>query len=328
MSETLMAPAVFAVERSTRGRLRLTGHERQSFLQGMITNDVANLTPGTGCYAFLLDATGHILNDMRVLATEEYLLLDLEPEQASFVAETLDKYLIMEKCKIEDVTAATAQVFVGGNRASEMLIRAGVTVEDSWLEGRNRMHGDLLFAATHLLSVPGFDIYGSPQAVTAFIDELRSSAETASVTVASADPELLTALRVEAGVPLFGVDFDSRVLAPETGQTSRAISYKKGCYVGQEIVARIDARGHTNRTFAGFILRDGGAAPAPEAVVTLEDGKEIGRITSGAWSPKMNMAIALGYVRMEQAASGTAVLVGGRAAEVSELPFVRPEEGE
>lgn len=328
MSEMNVVPSVFVVDRSDRGRLRLTGKERQSFLQGMVTNDVGNLTPGTGCYSFMLDATGHALGDMRVLAAEEYLLLDVEPGQAGFVAQTLDKYLIMEKCRIEDVSATMGQAFVGGVRASEMLIRAGVTVEDGWLEGRNRPHGEILVAATHLLSVPGFDIYGDPAAVTKFIKELRESAKMASVAVETPDAALMTALRVEAGIPEFGVDFDSRVLAPEIGQGMRAISHKKGCYIGQEIVARIDARGHTNRIFSGFLLRDGGGVPAPEILVTTEDGKEIGRITSAALSPKMGMIIALGYVRNEQAAPGTSVVIGGRPASVSELPFVRPEEGE
>ena len=319
-------PSVFYLGRSERGRLRLTGHERQSFLQGMVTNDVGNLTPGTGCYSFMLDATGHVLNDMRVLCAEEYLLLDVEPEQAAFVAETLDKFLIMEKCRIEDVTANVGQAFIGGERASEMLIRAGVTVEDGWREGRNRVHEGLLIAATHLLSVPGFDIYGEPSAVTTFVESVKSAAAQASVTLEPVAPAFLEPLRIEAGVPRFGKDMDSRVLAPETGQRERAISYKKGCYIGQEIVARIDARGHTNRAFVGFIFADGDA-PAPETPVMADD-KEIGRITSAAVSPKMGVPIALGYIRNEQSAIDTAVTVAGRSARVSELPFVSPDDSE
>ena len=319
-------PSVFYLGRSERGRLRLTGHERQSFLQGMVTNDVGNLTPGTGCYSLMLDATGHILNDMRVLCTEEYLLLDVEPEQAAFVTETLDKFLIMEKCRIENVTATTGQAFIGGERASEMLIRAGVTVEDGWREGRNRTHEGLLVAATHLLSVPGFDIYGEPSAVSAFMESVKAAAAQASVTLEPVEPAFLEPLRIEAGVPRFGADMDDRVLAPEIGQKERAISYRKGCYIGQEIVARIDARGHTNRIFSGFILAEGDA-PAPETPVMAED-KEVGRITSAALSPKMGVTLALGYIRNEQAVPDTTVSIGGRSARVSELPFVAPEEGE
>ncbi len=121
---------LFFVHRVGRGLLRLTGRDRQSFLQGMVTNDVKSLAPGQGCYAFLLDATGHVLADARVLCASEYLLLDVEPGLAAFVAETLDRYLIMERVRIEDVSDATTQVFVGGARAPQVLAeKLGVAPE-------------------------------------------------------------------------------------------------------------------------------------------------------------------------------------------------------
>jgi len=314
-------PPVFFVNRGDRSRLRLTGRDRQTFLQGMVTNDVAALTTGTGCYAFMLDATGHVLADMRVLCLEESLLLDLEPGRASFVAETLDKYLIMEKCRIADVTAETAQVFVGGEKASLLITYAGVEVEDGWPEGRNRAEADgLVVAATRLIPSPGFDIYGPPDAIQAFTEKMREAAVQASMTPVELTPAELDAFRVEAGVPRFGVDIDAQVLAPETGQQARAISYKKGCYIGQEIVARIDARGHTNRSLAGFLLSEA-PLPAPDTPVEA-DGREVGRITSAVHSPTLGRPIALGYLRHELSAPGTAVTVAGNAATAAELPFV------
>jgi folate-binding protein YgfZ len=314
-------PPIFLTDRADRSRLRLTGRDRQTFLQGMATNDVAALTTGTGCYAFMLDATGHVLADMRVLCLEESLLLDLEPGRASFVAETLEKYLIMEKCRIADVTAETAQIFVGGEKASLLISYAGVEVEDGWPEGRNRAEADgLMIAATRLIPGPGFDIYGPPDTVQAFTEKMREAAVQASMTPVDLTPVELDVLRVEAGVPRFGTDIDARVLAPETGQQERAISYKKGCYIGQEIVARIDARGHTNRNLAGFLL-SGAPLPAPDTPVEA-DGREVGRITSAVHSPTLGRPIALGYLRNEFRAPGTVVTVAGNAATVAELPFV------
>jgi folate-binding Fe-S cluster repair protein YgfZ len=154
---------LFYVVRHDRGRLRLTGRDRQSFLQGMVTNDVASLAPGQGCYTFLLDATGHVLADARVLCAPDHLLLDVEPGMAAFVAETLDRYLIMERCRITDVSEEIGQVFVGGTRAPDVLARLGATNAHDWAEGQNEalpIAGQTaLAAATRLIPGPGFDIY-------------------------------------------------------------------------------------------------------------------------------------------------------------------------
>ena len=155
--------AAFFVDRSERGRLRVTGRDRQSFLQGMVTNDVAALSPGQGCYAFMLDPTAHVLSDLRVLCRESELLLDVEPGMAPFVSETLDKYLIMEKCRIADITAETAQVFVGGRKAPQVLARLGVPDAEGWPEGANGTirigQTEAVAAATRLITAPSFDIY-------------------------------------------------------------------------------------------------------------------------------------------------------------------------
>jgi aminomethyltransferase len=142
--------------------------------------------------------------------------------------------------------------------------------------------------------------------------------------------DALDAYRVEAGVPRFGVDIDARVLAPETGQQRRAIHYNKGCYIGQEIVARIHARGHTNRTFAGFLLNPSAANDLPASdtpVVSPPDGKEIGRVTSAVVSPTLrNQPVALGYIRHGHSEPGTAVTIAGPARDRRRAP-VCPNAG-
>lgn len=318
-----MIPGLFFARRDDRGRLRLTGRDRQSFLQGMVSNDVARLSPGEGCYAFLLDATGHVLSDARVLCAPDYLLLDVEPGLAPFVAETLERYLIMEKCRIADVTGETRQLFLGGRRASSVLHELGIGDTIGWTEGRNTVVtiGDdaLLVAATRLVPGSGFDAYGPPAALDVLAARLAGNG------AEEKNDQFLDALRIEAGVPRFGADMDARTLAPETGEEARAINYKKGCYIGQEIVARIDARGHTNRTLAGFAFPSGAAVPEGGTPVVGGDGKEVGRVTSAALSPTLGQPIALGVLRREHASPGTPVTIAGGPAMVASLPFVTPD---
>lgn len=309
-------PPLFTADRSDRGLLRLTGKDRQTFLQGMVTNDVASLTPGSGCYAFLLDATGHVLADARVVCGDGYLLLDVEPGMAPFVADTLERYLIMEKVRIADVTEDTGRLLVGGTAAPGFLAELGVENTAAWGEGGNAtvpaVEG-LLAASTRLTPEPAFDIYGPPDAVAEVASHLAAAG------AVRIEPSLLEALRIEAGVPRFGVDIDARVLAPETGQRARAIHYRKGCYIGQEIVARIDARGHTNRSLAGLFVAEAGIdADTP----IFAEGREVGRVTSSAVSPRLGRPIALGYLRHEFSEPGTAVTVDGQEATVAALPFV------
>jgi folate-binding protein YgfZ len=319
MSETL--PPLFYRDVSDRGRLLLTGRDRQTFLQGMVTNNITALAPGQGCYAFLLDSTGHVLADARVLCLENALLLDVEPGTAGFVAETLEKYLIMERVKTTDVTADTAAYFIGGAEAWDFFEVLAVPGIAEWGEGMNGpfAHGNseafpARVAVTRLIPGQGYTAYLAREDAPDFKDYLvRTPAEEISA-------ELLEALRIEAGVPRFGADMDARTLAPETGQGARAIHYRKGCYIGQEIVARIDARGHVNRGLAGFLLAPDAPLPAPDTPVTV-DGKEVGRITSAALSPTLARPIALGYVRREHAEPGTAVQIAGVGATVSALPF-------
>lgn len=310
-------PDLFYADRSDRGRLRLTGKDRQSFLQGMVSNDVGRLIPGQGCYAFLLDATGHVLADVRVLCLENSLLLDVEPGMASFVAETLERYLIMEKVRITDVTTDLCQYTLVGGGSPEVLARLGAGDTTAWTEGGNTsidIDGEtVIVAATQIASAPAFDIY---LPATVSITTLLETEKTAPGVA-----EILESLRIEAGIPRFGQDIDSRVLAPETAQGKRAVNYRKGCYIGQEIVARIDARGHTNRSFTGFLLTPGEPLPAAETPVTV-DGREVGRITSAALSLTQGVPVALGYLRHEYLEPGTRVTISGQWATVASLPFV------
>lgn len=296
-------PELFYVE-TPRDLLALTGRDRASFLQGMVTNDVLDLEPGQGCYAFHLDATGHVLADMRVLVQEDRILLDLEPGVGPVLAELLDHYLVMERVKIAPLAGLQAMT-VGGKDAEDTLLAFYVSLGDA--ESSNvtlDIYGEpVMLVRSSFLTIPTFVHFAGEQA-TRWVESPEDEKPT----------EWFEGLRIFSGIPKFGADIDKRVLAPETGQAARAIHYKKGCYVGQEIVARIDARGHTNRALAGFWLNE--TVPA-ETPVTVE-GKEVGRVTSSAaW--ENGVAVALGYLRNEFAAPGTAILAGGVSGTVREL---------
>lgn len=322
-----MLPNLFYTP-TRRDLLRMTGRDRQSFLQGMVTNDVLRLAPGDGCYAFLLDATGHILADMRVLNVGESLLLDLEPGTAAFVSATLDKYLIMEKVRIADVTSAFGTYALGGAGVGEHLQRDyGIADSLAWKSYTNRVisphGGDCVVCRLDTANVPLYRLYFTDPGNMDVVYIPRSVAGEIESELSDAD---LDALRIEAGIPRFGVDLDKTVLAPEARQDDRAVSYKKGCYIGQEIVARIDARGHTNKGLVGFFPDPAQATrPEPNAPVFAPDGKNVGRITSASLSPTLGVPIALGHLRNEYAAPGTALSVGtpdGVAVIVAALPFM------
>lgn len=321
-------PTLFYTQ-TRRALLKLTGKDRQSFLQGMVTNDVLRLQPGEGCYAFVLDATAHVLADMRVLNVGDYLLLDLEPGMAPFVAETLEKYLIMEKCRITDVTSSFGCFTIGGDLASDYLQENYSVVNVSqWQDNQNtvveqNVSEECVLCRVAMTSVPLYRLYfPNPRNMDAvYIPRKENGEEEAELPDTTLDN-----LRIEAGIPRFGIDMDKSVLAPEVRQDARAISYKKGCYIGQEIVARIDARGHTNKGLVGFFL-DPAQTTLPEnnALVFASDGKQVGRITSATFSPTLGVPIALGYLRNEYNTPDAQLTVGspnGVAIQVTALPFV------
>ena len=267
--------------RATRGLLELRGTDRASFLQGMVSNDVLVLAPGQMCHAALLDTTGHVLADLHVHAFADALIVETDPECLLVLSQTLSKLLIMEDVTLAEVSAdwAIVTVLAGGADA---------------LPGEKRPSSapfpaafDLWLATAETLTVAG--------AVTLTGDE----AET---------------LRVEAGTPKWGSELSASVLLPEAGMED-AVSYTKGCYVGQEIIARLHARGQANRGLRFVLLADDAPVPPIGAAIHVpedgsEPGREIGRVTSAVASPRRGgQALALAFIRKEYFADGTPVTV-------------------
>jgi tRNA-modifying protein YgfZ len=289
------------VDRSQRGKLVLTGAETLEFLQGQVTNDVEALEPGRGCYAALLDHKGKILADMRVLRMEDAVWLDCEAVGLPALAKNVQMYSLGRDVRSEDVTAERAILSLIGPAAREALDVAPPDEEHSFVEGE---HG--IYVATDL----GVDVI----CAAADAEGVREA-----LGVEPASDEAAECLRIESGRPRHGIDMTSSTIPQEAGINERAVSFSKGCYVGQETVARLHYRGKPNRFLRGLRL----AAPvAHGAPITLGE-REVGTIGSTCVSPAHG-PIALALVRRE-ASPGDTVTVGTPAveAEVIELPFER-----
>ena len=313
------------IDRSLVGKVEVTGRDRVSFLQGMLTNDLKILEPGRGCPAAFLDAHGKVQTFLSVFVAADRLLLELPPAMTGKTLQLLDKFLISEKVEFTDVTEAFACFSLQGPAAARVL--ADLTGSSVSLEPYHHEERQANGAATRIIRVDetgetGFHCWvpaGHGASLWAALLEAGKPLGLRPVGLAA-----LNSLRVEAGVPWYGHDVDESVLLPEI-PLDPLVSYTKGCYIGQEIVARVKYRGHVNRRLSGFVL-DGDRVPAFGARV-VKDGGEVGRITSAVHSFSLNRPIALGFVKREWAEPGTEVVVHDEdltlPARVSALPFDR-----
>ena len=304
------------------GRILLTGADRRSYLQGLLTNDIEALRPGTGCYAAMLTAQGRMITDMRVLELGDAVLLDVPAGVTSAIRDHLDRFVFTEDVTVQDVSAARGEIGLYGPRAVDVLAAAGTEGSAPavlFASSRVRIGGaDVLLVRSDAAGVPGFDlIAGAPD-----LPHLESALLAAGAV--RADDGDVEAVRIETGHPRFGDDMDADTIPLEAGLDDRAISRTKGCYVGQEVIVRVLDRGHGRvaRRLVGLTFPADAAVPARGARVHAA-GREAGRITSGTFSPALARPIALGYVHRDFVEPGTHVQVEGSAeAVVAGLPLV------
>jgi folate-binding protein YgfZ len=309
------------VDRPDTGRILLTGADRRSYLQGLLTNDIAALTPGTGCYAAMLTAQGRMMTDMRVLELGDSVLLDVPLKVAASIRDHLDRFIFSEDVQVEDVTEARAEIGIYGPGALDVLVTAGTDggAPSSLFEStRVRLAGaDAIIVRSDDAGIPGYGV---------MVDAARADAVTAALVAAGAvrvTPEDAEAVRIESGRPRFGIDMDAETIPLEAGLEERAISRSKGCYVGQEVIVRVQDRGHGRvaKRLVGLTFEAGAQPPASGARIVSGD-REIGRVTSATWSPALARPIALGYVHRDFVEPGTRVAVEAMAAVVTALPLV------
>jgi folate-binding protein YgfZ len=309
------------VDRSMLGKVVVTGRDRQAFLQGMLTNDVKSLLPGQGVAAAFLDAHGKVMALLRVYALEDRLWLELPAGLTDATLQALDHFLISEKVVFEPADAAFAIVGVQGPAARTLLEKlTGLGLELPPHHHVEARVGGVTVRVVHRKEGvnPGFHCWTAP-AEAAVLWQALADAGARPVGMAALDT-----YRVEGGVPWYGRDVDQAQILPETGLED-LVSYTKGCYIGQEVVARVKYRGHVNRALTGLVL-DGEAVPDRGARVFAED-KDVGWITSATRSPALGRVVALGYVRREHLAAGSSVIVAVDgppvAAKVAPLPLLQ-----
>ncbi len=294
------------LDRSERGKLAVRGAEAAEYLQGQLTNDVEGLAPGEGCYAALLDRKGHMQGDMRVLRTApDEVWIDTEPEALEAVLRHLEMYKIGRQVEIADLTAERTILSLIGPRSVE--VAGTAALPEHACEATSVAGVECLTVGTR----DGIDLVAAREDSAPLREALLA---------AGADEvsrEAAEVLRIEAGTPRFGAEMSGETMPAEAGIVEAAVDFEKGCYIGQEPVARLHYRGRPNRHLRGLEL----SAPAMAGAALRLGEKEVGRIGSACVSPARG-PIALAVVRRE-AEPGAELDVGedGVTARVVDLPF-------
>ncbi len=294
----LLTERAGVVTRPARAVLELTGAEAAEFLQGQVSNEVEALEPGQGCYATLLDHKGKLRTDLRVLRlAADRLLVDAEPIGRQPLAHNFEMYSLGRDVTAADVTGERVVLSLIGPGARALLADPPDGPEHTCDES-----GGVVRAITDL----GVDL---------ILPAVREAEVRAALDAPDADEQAAEVLRVETGRPRLGLDMDASTMPQEAGINERAVSFTKGCYVGQETVARLHYRGKPNRHMRGLKL----SAPAQHGDPIVLGEKQVGTVGSVADSPRHG-AIALALVRRE-AEPGAEVRIAGNPAEVVALPF-------
>jgi folate-binding protein YgfZ len=297
------------LDRSERGKLLVSGGEAAEYLQGQLTNDIEALAPGEGAYAALLDRKGHMQGDMRVLRPDDDtdLLLDTEPEALEAVRRHLGMYKIGREVNVVDVSAERAILALIGPRSVE--VAGSAALPENACE-------EVTIAGTQALAVgtaTGIDLIFGAGARERVVAALLAAG------AAEVSPEAVEILRIEAGRPRFGAEMGTETMPAEAGIVEQAVSFTKGCYIGQETVARLHYKGKPNRHLRGLKLSSAEGGQPGDAILLGE--KEVGRLGSAGVSPAFG-PIGMAILRRE-AEPGVTVAVGedGVTAEVVALPF-------
>ena len=313
------------IDLGARGRIVVRGADRKTFLHALLTNDIALLSAGTGCYAALLTPQGRMIADMNVFELGDVMLIDVRREVKDVLLQRFDQLIFSEDVQLGDVSDAWGCIAVYGPLAAAVaggLVDADLAGFRPFQNARFEHAGELVVAARRdALGLTGFLLFGDGGAMPGMAQALQAAG------AAALQPETVEALRVEAGEPAFLVDMGNDTIPPEAGIEAAAVSYQKGCFPGQEVLVRVRDRGHGKvaRKLVGLTI-DAETAPAPGSVIVGGE-KEIGHVTSCVISPAIGKPIALGYVHRDFVEPGTAVSVVAAgatlSATVTELPFVR-----
>ncbi len=288
---------------SGRGKIRASGEDRARLLHAMTTNDAQALQPGQGCYAFFLNAQGRILADVNLLCFEDHFLLDTEPETRTKIFDHLDRYIIADDVTIEDQTNRMATIAIEGPQASLVLAQIGVPAPEApysfvrW--------GESTVANLNTIGAGGFFLIIPAEAKQMIVAKLVAAG------VPEATLEEARIVRLEHGRPRYGEEITERFLVQETGLL-HAVSFHKGCYLGQEIVERVRSRAQIHRVLRRLEIDT--TEPPPPGVKLKSGDADAAEIASAVFSPALGKTVALAYVRTQFAEPGTKMLLGDVAA--------------
>jgi aminomethyltransferase len=303
----------------TRGRFLARGRDCVRFLHNVTSNDVKKLTPGAGCYAFLLTAQGRIQADLHLFRFEDHFLIDTEADLRQKAPRLILKYKVADQIELEDVTdkiasiavegpgseAAIAAVMAAAATAAAAMPAAGAPVSD--VDGAHVAWGDATVARVSLTGQPGYRLYGPADRKAQWVAQLQAAG------VVPATDEDARVVRIENGKPRYGDDIRETSLPQET-QQMHAVSFAKGCYLGQEIVERIRAQGRVNRKLVRVEVQ--ASEPLAPGTKLMAQRSEAGEVTSSVFSPRAGKVVALAYVRSQFAEPGTVLEAGQTSAVV------------
>lgn len=300
-----------------RGLIEVAGGEAVQFLNGLITNDVAKLEENRWMLAAFPNAQGRLLAMVRVVNSDGKFLFDTAAVTREKVFENLFRFTFAGDFVVHDQSDDFEVLSVQGEKAGEILgkISGGKIAKENELAEFEFTGEKVLMIRSRNLSENGFDLF-APKAV--FEDLKKNLEDQGAVKIGD---EAFETLRIEQGTPRYGVDMDETTVVLETG-IDQAVNFNKGCYIGQEIIARIHFRGHVAKKLTGLVFEDESAAVEHGDEIKTPDDKNAGKITSVAFSPKLGKKIALGYVRYAFLEKGTGLKVGDTRATVADLPFV------
>lgn len=322
------------LDRSSRGLIAVGGSDRADYLQGQLTNDIVGLADGEGCYAAHLTPTGRMIADMDVLSVGDRVFLDVDRGVKNSLASSFQELIFAEDVVVSDWTDGWTSYGVSGPDASQVLAAAlqGIgtqgepsakTLGDYQVARLLAGNVSLIIARTDFLGMPGFSLWVEREGADSLRGALIDSGST------EVDATVADVVRIENGRPVFPPDLGDGVIPLEAGIEDRAISFTKGCYVGQEVIIRIlhRGKGRVARRLTGLRLDSSDLASSPPAGSRVWSGdKEAGRLTSVALSPAVGSLVALGYLAREHLEPDTVVEVdapsGRLIAVVTKLPFL------
>lgn len=318
------------IDRSYRALLEVTGKDRVAWAHNLTTNQVKTLGRDEGNYAFVLNAQGRILFDLNIVARAESIWIDLDHRFLQTALTHFNKYIIMEDVRLADRTGDFARVALAGPHAKERLaeLGAGHAAAMPAVAMTTIMHNGVSVDVMRndFCGVFAVDLFPPRAAASAFEADMKSPRH--SLPATQVDDHVVQIRRIEAGIPWPGLEITDEVLAAETRQLERAVSFQKGCYLGQEIVERMRARKVVAKLLSGVKISSD-EPPPPGAEIFSDTGAVVGKITSSCHSVTLGAPIALTYIKSAFASPGTALQLrwsdGSVPGAVAPLPFFQPD---